>query len=63
MKNTDTDRQRDSLENLIDEACNNGKKDDVVGVLNSFNAKCAKEVHPSDLSEVISRIQYFASAD
>ena len=63
MQNTDTNSQRITLENLIDEACGNGYKEDVIGVLRNFNAKGANDVHSADLSEAISRIQYFATAD
>ena len=63
MTNLDINSQKITLENLIDEACNNGHKKDVVGVLRSFKATGVDNVNPADLSEVISRIQYFASAD
>lgn len=63
MKNIVTDRQREQLENLIDEACSNGHKDDVVGVLQEFNSKDAYGVHPTDLSDVINRVQYFTTDD
>ena len=63
MKNVDTKDQRRTLENLIDEACENGYKQDIIGVLHSFNAKDADDVHSADLSEAINQIHYYATAD